>query len=206
LARPSIDQLLALLLGLPARTSVTAVEAGLLVDLAHGRTSVVEVGVYQGATSARLAAAMAPDGCLWLVDSFTRSTLPERLVGLSFNHRLARRSVRPFRDRVRFVRQTSVAAARGLELEAPADLIFVDADHSYEAVRADFLAWGPHLAPAGAMAFHDSRLCSARPDLTWDTGPVRLATEILRGDHGSWEMAGAADSVTAFRRRSPAIV
>jgi predicted O-methyltransferase YrrM len=199
LARPSIDQLLQLLLGRPSRSTLTAAESDLLATLASGRASLVEVGVYQGATSARLAAAMAPGGCLWLVDPYVLATRTERALGFSLNERLARRAVRPFGHRVRFLRQLSLAAASSLPLAVPADLIFLDADHTYEAVRDDFLAWAPRLAPAGTIALHDSRPCPARPDLTDDDGPVRLANEILRAHHGPWTLAATADSLTAFR-------
>lgn len=37
----------------------------------------------------------------------------------------------------------------------PVGLLFLDGDHRYEAVRADFLAWTPHLAPGAVVAFHD---------------------------------------------------
>lgn len=38
---------------------------------------------------------------------------------------------------------------------APFDFIFIDADHEYEAVRADWLAYRPLAAPGGIVAFHD---------------------------------------------------
>lgn len=44
-----------------------------------------------------------------------------------------------------------VAATWGL----PIGLLFVDADHHYDAVTADIAAWLPHLAEGGAVAFHD---------------------------------------------------
>lgn len=34
-------------------------------------------------------------------------------------------------------------------------LLIVDGDHSYEGVRADMLAWLPHLAAGGYVFFHD---------------------------------------------------
>lgn len=36
------------------------------------------------------------------------------------------------------------------------NLIFVDADHSYEGVKADFLNWSTLLARGGCIAFHDT--------------------------------------------------
>jgi predicted O-methyltransferase YrrM len=35
-------------------------------------------------------------------------------------------------------------------------LLFIDADHAYEAVRADFLGWSPFVVPGGWVAFHDA--------------------------------------------------
>ncbi len=37
----------------------------------------------------------------------------------------------------------------------PIDLLFIDADHSYRSVMADFLAWAPHCRPGTTVAFHD---------------------------------------------------
>lgn len=34
-------------------------------------------------------------------------------------------------------------------------LLFIDGDHSYEASKADFKAWKPHIGPRGCVAFHD---------------------------------------------------
>jgi len=39
----------------------------------------------------------------------------------------------------------------------PRDLIFIDAEHTYEALKADIEAWWPHLKDGGIMAFHDYR-------------------------------------------------
>lgn len=35
------------------------------------------------------------------------------------------------------------------------DLLFVDADHSYEGVKADIEAWEKHIKPGGLIVFHD---------------------------------------------------
>jgi len=199
-SRPSIDYLRYLLGLRGARTALTADESRLLVSLARGRACVVEVGVDEGASSARLVGAMAPTGRLWLIDPYHRETRPERWLGFSFAEHVAHRHLRPWADRVRFVRRTSAAAAREIDLGRPVELIFIDADHTYEAVREDFLAWSPHLAAGGTLAFHDSRRCPARPELDAGTGSVRLVDEILHGEHGAWSLTAEVDSLAAFRR------
>lgn len=180
-------------------STLTPVESALLRSLAAGRECAVEVGVYEGVTSAAMAGALSPTGTLYLVDPYTLGARLERWLGLSFTSHVARRSVRPWRQRVRFVRATSLEASRFLDLHRPADLVFVDADHSYEAVRDDLRAWAPKLAPGGVLAFHDSRRCAARPDLTPETaGPVRLMDEVRGGLFGAWRIVAEADSVTAI--------
>jgi hypothetical protein len=51
------------------------------------------------------------------------------------------------------VRSGSLDAERGWR--EPIRLLFIDGDHSYEALRADFSAWAPHVEGNGLIAFHD---------------------------------------------------
>jgi predicted O-methyltransferase YrrM len=39
----------------------------------------------------------------------------------------------------------------------PYDFIFIDADHTYESVSADWENYRPMLAPGGVFAFHDTQ-------------------------------------------------
>lgn len=50
-------------------------------------------------------------------------------------------------------KQTSAEAAA--KYWEPFDLIFIDAEHTYDETRADILAWWPHLAENGIMVGHD---------------------------------------------------
>lgn len=43
----------------------------------------------------------------------------------------------------------------GSAWQGPIRLLFLDGDHAYEAVRADFVTWSKHVVPGGLVAFHD---------------------------------------------------
>jgi predicted O-methyltransferase YrrM len=184
-------------------TSVTPHEQAFLRQLAAGQRCVVEVGVHEGGTSQVFAQAMERPGSLYLVDPFFRETRFERLLGISYAEWIASHEVGAKRVpglTVHFVRRTSEDAARVLTLAGQVDLVFVDARHDYESATQDFLLWQHTLGPNGVMAFHDSRLCAARPDLDAGAGPVRVAADLVAGHYGAWTVAGEADSVRAFRR------
>ncbi|HTC23003.1 MAG TPA: class I SAM-dependent methyltransferase [Gemmatimonadales bacterium] len=45
------------------------------------------------------------------------------------------------------------------------DLLFVDGDHSWAGIDRDWRGWRRHVVPGGAVASHDSRSVSGRPNL-----------------------------------------
>jgi len=73
-------------------------------------------------------------------------------------------------DYVEIVRKTSKEAAAGWP--RPIDLIFIDGDHSYEGVKADWDLFIPHVSEFGVVVFHDT---------IWD---LRPDPKLSRGDMG----------------------
>lgn len=187
------------LLGLrsPA-TADTQVELDFLATLAKGKTCIVEVGVYEGVASRIFCQNMDAKGKLYLVDPYFHDLKFEQLFKFSTTELIAKRSVQPWQSQLEFVRLTSLEAAQALPLYRQADLIFIDARHDYESVREDFENWSLLLDKNGLIAFHDSCICPARPDLTEETGPVRLCYEIAQGQHGAWKVVNQVDSITVF--------
>lgn len=79
---------------------------------------------------------------------------------------------------VEIVRQTSGDAAKGWNKKI--DLIFIDGDHSYEGVKADWDLFLPHLNEFGVVVFHDT-LWDLRPDpkiARADMGVPRFVDEL----------------------------
>jgi predicted O-methyltransferase YrrM len=49
----------------------------------------------------------------------------------------------------------TIAALRGVLQGRPIDVLFIDGDHSYEGVRADFEMYAPLVRSGGIVTFHD---------------------------------------------------
>jgi predicted O-methyltransferase YrrM len=74
----------------------------------------------------------------------------------------------------------------------PIDLLFVDGDHSYDAVKQDFLDWAPKVRPGGFLALHD--VVHQEHD-----GPRRVVDELVQGDP-SWVDGHYVDSMFVARK------
>jgi hypothetical protein len=63
--------------------------------------------------------------------------------------------------------------------EPPVDFIFIDGDHSWAGIDADWKSWSTRIAPGGVIALHDSRP-SSESNLVLES--VRYTQEVIRGD------------------------
>ncbi|CAJ1356969.1 unnamed protein product, partial [Effrenium voratum] len=119
---------------------------------------VAEVGVFQGETSFMLLQ-RHPRLHLFLVDPYYDGSArscegADCTVSLSPTYLRALSRVWEFRPRASFVMQESVEAAKWVG-NATLDMVFIDGDHSYEAVVGDLSAWWPTLLPGAILAGHD---------------------------------------------------
>ena len=113
-----------------------------------GRTRVAEIGVASGNLSEVLLALPFVD--LTMVDQWR--TRPGRDVHAAMAGAVRRTEFAADRRTVVVAKST---AAAGLFPAGLFDLVFIDADHRYEAVRADIAAWRPRVRRGGILCGHD---------------------------------------------------
>jgi len=92
-------------------------------------------------------------------------------------------------DTVRPLRGYSADVGR--DFAGVIDLLFIDANHEYDSVLADFEIWSPQLAPDGVIAFHDSD----------HDGPRAVIDRFVQG-HPGWSAGQQVDSLWHARRVS----
>lgn len=138
-----------------------AIIAGLLERHGHPGMLAVELGTYTG----RSALAMLPtiarhDGHLFCVDWFRGNVGVEAEIGPSYRTHDILQILREnltasgYSDHVSILLSTTLAAAR-LVADRSLDVLFIDADHRYSAVKADLSAWLPKMKPGALVFGHD---------------------------------------------------
>ena len=175
----------------PGQPQHTVEEASCLAKWAGGRRRLVEIGVAEGASAFILRRVMDPDGDLWLIDPFhlTRNPL--------FNTELvaARRTVgRCRRGRIHFLCEWSWNVSKKWYL--PIDYLFIDGDHRYERVLADWQGFAPWVEPGGVVLFHDSVPARGHP-----AGPSRAVDQLFRSlAEPGWRIVEETGTIVVVRR------
>lgn len=178
-----------------AQTQTSRAEREHLARHAAGRKRAVEIGVFEGATTAILARAIQPGGGrLYAVDPFFRGRS-----GICWSELIARTEVRRSGagDVVEFVRTLSTDACRNLPGEF--DFVFIDGDHSLEGIRRDWSDWSDRIAAGGIMALHDTRVPEYNPSVQ-QLGSYRYFESDIRFDP-RFELVEQVDSLSVLRRR-----
>lgn len=152
-------------------------ELAWLAEQAQSRKQIAEIGCWKGCTTRALADNTR--GTVYAVDTFKGSVneeahqklgeKPEGWLFMTFQKNtddLKNLVVCPMRsvDAARYYEQLI-----GLGLLPKFDLIFLDASHDLDSVRADIRAWRPLLADGGLLCGHDRQ---------WD-GVAKAVKELL---------------------------
>jgi hypothetical protein len=159
-----------------------------LVDLVP-YTKAVEVGTHRGVFAeqlARVRRGLPGWGTLYCIDPWADPPGYEAQAAMlgdgatgdrDADYREARRVLRPYlaTDEVILIRGMSPEAAGAFD-DGSLDLVYLDADHSYDGVRDDLAAWWPTVRPGGLLAGHDF-LCPGEVGGGWGQYTQRAVTE-----------------------------
>jgi predicted O-methyltransferase YrrM len=176
-----------------AETQTTEAERDCLAKHAAGKKRLAEIGVWHGVTTCRLRKAMAAEGTLFAVDPY-----PKGRLGFSTQRVIARKELSKISNgSITWMRKSGADAARELTGCQPFDFVFIDGDHTYEGLHADWSGWRPLLAENGVVALHDSRSTPERP--IEDAGSVQFTSKVILHDR-CFEVVDTVNSLTVLRR------
>lgn len=179
----------------PVQGQHTAGEHEALKKWATGRSSLVEIGVAEGASAVALREAMSSDATLWLIDPFHLS----RMRYINAVKRAAHRVVEGCQNgRVIWIEEFSSVAANNWK--CPIDFLFMDGDHSETGVRQDWDKWHRFLVSGGVVVFHDAATFPGGwTQEHW--GPVRLVDQLFRERVlPGWRIVQQVDSLVIVER------
>lgn len=124
----------------------------------YGLRTGAEIGVAEGRFTAALLS-LCPKVQLWAIDDYAPGY--RTWMGAEWsqerqdaNKRAFAEVLTQFPDRLRLMGLSSLDAADEFP-DASLDFVFIDADHSYEAVSADIAVWRRRIRPGGWMTGHD---------------------------------------------------
>ena len=136
---------------------------------------------------------MASNAMLFAIDPYPRGRL-----GFSAQRIIAHKEVSGVSNgTVTWIRDTGANAVTILRGTEFFDFVFIDGDHSYEGLQADWTGWSSLLAPAGIIALHDSRSTPERP--IDNAGSVQFTRKVILPDT-QFEVIETVDSLTVLRR------
>lgn len=123
-------------------------EAALLRELAKNAEHIVEIGMGFGGTSVVFLTHKPESGLLTSIDTQDEAWM------LSTIQNVESRTSVDQRENWDVYQDESVKVAK--RITKPVDLIFIDGDHTWEGVSADFNSWLPLMREGGMMVFHDA--------------------------------------------------
>ena len=137
---------------------------------------------------------MNPKGLLYAVDPF-----PAGRLGFSLQLLIAHREVSRGRSgQVEWVRTLGHLAAGRILLEGKVDFVFIDGDHTREAIERDWRAWSGGLREGGRIALHDSVATPERP--IHNAGSVTFTRDVVATDP-RYRLVETVETLTVWERR-----
>jgi predicted O-methyltransferase YrrM len=116
----------------------------------------VEIGSGRGKSACFIGMALKENGSgrLYAIDPHTRTEWNDRESVDTYEIMCDHLEKLALTDVVAIVRKHSIEMPDSVP--TPIDLLFIDGDHSYEGVKADWATYEPRMSPFGLVVFHDT--------------------------------------------------
>ncbi|MEX0924380.1 MAG: class I SAM-dependent methyltransferase [Candidatus Paceibacterota bacterium] len=151
----------------------------------------LEIGSYRGASTAVIAQGLIdskrnPETSVFLycIDTWNNDAMSE---GQQDTFESFQETTDPWKDIIKTIQGNSHHVA--VPENSTFDLVFIDADHSYEACRKDADKFAPYVRDGGCLIFDDHISFS---------GVTRVVGELLAGGH--WYVIDSCKNTIALRR------
>ena len=176
----------------------TEAEESLLLKVAQGCRTIVEIGIAEGASALELRRVAAPNAMIYLIDPFQNTN---SFPYINFTRLVAHRYVASCRNaNVSWLEDYSFNVSKNWQDSI--DFLFIDGDHSYNGCLQDWMEWSPFIVKNGIVAFHDGRIFSDGWT-TEETGSVRVVNELFKsGNNPNWRIVNEVDSLVVIQRIS----
>src|SRR4051794_13995565 len=195
---------------IPPRTMHSEGESALLAELAAGRQSALEIGVYEGSSAITLCRALPEHAVLHLIDPFIDDRglrSGQRATGWATKRVVARALRERGAGHPRVAWHVARSEDVGPGWTSPLDLVFVDGDHSEAACRADWDLFSPWVVRGGVVVFHDARKGKPGADHLANggghPGPTSVVDALFHGRQGApdgWRLLTERDTAVAVER------
>lgn len=175
-------------------TQTTEKEREVLLKYAKNKKLAVEIGVYEGFTTAILASSLHEEGVLFAIDPFFSGR-----TGICWSKLIAKQHVKKMRvkDKIKFIEHFSFDAVK--IISGSFDFIFIDGDHSLEGIERDWNDWANRLMPSGIMALHDTKIPKHNPNVA-NLGSYKYFETTIKHDT-RFEIIEQIDSLSILRRK-----
>jgi len=145
----------------------------------------VEIGSARGKSACYIGMAIKHNGSgqLYAIDPHTSTNWNDDNSVDTYNIMRSNLQELDLTDIVTVLREYSGTALA--KLPKPIDVLFIDGDHSYEGVKADWDNFTPHMSRFGVIVFHDT-IWDLKPNSKWyrqDMGVPRFVDELRRSGY-----------------------
>lgn len=175
------------------QTQTTEAERKALARWAAEAKVIVEIGVFEGFTTRFLAESTVLDSRIYGVDPF----FPGRL-GICWGESIARHVLRPYLRAGRVFLLSMKSDEVSDEIDGPIDFVFIDADHSWEAIQTDWAKWTELLRMGGVIALHDA-VFDPENNVVRRYGSHEFYEQVVKND-SRFEIAETVGSLAVMRK------